>query len=590
MLELRQPTALGPWPENETETQEGDRQWQKEAFSDYIQRTRTNFLTVATPGAGKTRHALRVAHAALYSGEAERIVIICPTVQLRKQWADKAKGFGIQFDPKWENELKKENGGYHGLAVTYGTVVSDAGLHRRLSYERPTLVIFDEPHHMANNRSWGVAVKQAFGHERVTARLLLSGTPFRSDNEEIPFATYDNGICIPNYTYSYGRAIHDRVCRNLVFNSFDGEMEYYMADKIIRTTLANKASEKETEGLIWRRFLDPREDWLRTVFREGDDWLSELQRHGHPNAGGLVLAVDRDHARKIADMIYGITHKRPVVVISDDPREDADDPHKLIDQFEHSEDRWIVAVKMVSEGVDIPRLRVLIYATTTISPLFFRQAMGRVVRYDKTVDCDYAQQSYVYLPDVPILKAHAQQIKEEIAHELELELEELRQEQARFDDIRAKPEKPLLTVISAHAVASDVIVDGLVLPQAEILPLAPIAQDAGLSVDIVARVLRSAQKMQHPLAPPAPPSAVISRPNTVELARYELDQRYRDAIARLSTQLMGASRGALDKRTINTRLKEFSNWTERRKLTTDQLKAQVDFLETWLTEVRNERG
>ena len=36
---------------------------------------------------------------------------------------------------------------------------------------------------------------------------------------------------------------------------------------------------------------------------------------------------------------------------------------------------------MVSEGVDIPRLRVGVFATTTTTELFFRQAVGRLVRW-----------------------------------------------------------------------------------------------------------------------------------------------------------------------------------------------------------------
>ena len=56
----------------------------------------------------------------------------------------------------------------------------------------------------------------------------------------------------------------------------------------------------------------------------------------------------------------------------------------------------MVAVRMVSEGVDVPRLAVGVYATTTTTPLFFAQAVGRFVRARKR-----GETASVFLPSVP---------------------------------------------------------------------------------------------------------------------------------------------------------------------------------------------
>ena len=72
--------------------------------------------------------------------------------------------------------------------------------------------------------------------------------------------------------------------------------------------------------------------------------------------------------------------------------------------FTHSRDPWIVAVNMVSEGVDIPRLRVGVYATAAKTPLVFRQIVGRFVR---TMPGRPLEPSWLYIPADPILRDHA---------------------------------------------------------------------------------------------------------------------------------------------------------------------------------------
>src|SRR5438270_76728 len=58
-------------------------------------------------------------------------------------------------------------------------------------------------------------------------KLLLSGTPFRSDNTAIPWVAYDaDGVSTADYTYSYTQALMDRVCRPVTFCTYDGDMEW----------------------------------------------------------------------------------------------------------------------------------------------------------------------------------------------------------------------------------------------------------------------------------------------------------------------------------------------------------------------------
>ena len=98
-------------------------------------------------------------------------------------------------------------------------------VHRRRCAERPTLLIADEPHHMGEDATWGRTTVGAF--ERARFRLLLSGTPFRSDNSPIPWVDYDeDGVSRADYGYGYTDALVDGVCRPVTFHTYGGDMEW----------------------------------------------------------------------------------------------------------------------------------------------------------------------------------------------------------------------------------------------------------------------------------------------------------------------------------------------------------------------------
>jgi superfamily II DNA or RNA helicase len=145
------------------------------------------------------------------------------------------------------------------------------------------------------------------------------------------------------------------------------------------------------------------------VLRQAHTQLLSI-RERQPEAGGLVIATDQDHAKGIARLLRDRFKVKAVVATSDDP-----EASTHISRFAASADPWIVAVRMVSEGVDIPRLRVGVFATTTTTELFFRQAVGRLVRWSRGVK---GQKSFLYIPDEPRLRARAFAIAEQRRHSL----------------------------------------------------------------------------------------------------------------------------------------------------------------------------
>ena len=371
---------------------------------------RRDFLLVATPGAGKTTYALTVAAELLARREVAFLTIVTPTEHLKHQWAAAAARFGIAIDSAYRNAQGRAGADFAGVAVTYAQVAAHPVLHRQRTENRRTLVIFDEIHHAGDALSWGDAVTEAFDPAR--RRLALTGTPFRSDANPIPFVTYTDEPgggrrSASDYVYGYGPALEDGVVRPVIFLAYSGEMRWRTrAGDEITATLGTPMT-KDQIAQAWRTALDPAGEWVSRVLEAADKRLTEVRR-GMPDAGGLVIAGDHEDARAYAALLRGLTGKRPVVVLSDDKT-----ASKKISAFATSQDRWMVAVRMVSEGVDIPRLAVGVYATSVSTALFFAQAVGRFVRARRR-----GETASVFLPSVPVLLSYAAELEAERDHVL----------------------------------------------------------------------------------------------------------------------------------------------------------------------------
>ncbi len=405
-------TSLGPaWPERAAwGTAPSLRAWQSAALQDYLARNPRDFLAVATPGAGKTTFALTVAAELLGRRIVDRLVIVAPTEHLKLQWAEAAARAGIPVDPTYSAGAGKIASDFVGVAVTYAGVGVNP-LAMRIRTERfRTLVILDEVHHAGDSLSWGEGVREAF--EPAARRLALTGTPFRSDINPIPFVTYapgEDGVptSVADYTYGYAEALKDHVVRPVLFLAYSGQMSWRTrAGDEVAASLGEPLTKDMTSQAL-RTALDPGGSWMPSVLAAADKRLSEVRRHV-PDAGGLVIATDQDSARAYAKLLKQITGESVTVVLSDEKA-----ASKKISAFSGDDSRWMVAVRMVSEGVDVPRLAVGVWATTTATPLFFAQAVGRFVRARTRGEI-----ASVFLPSVPNLLTFAAELEAQRDHVL----------------------------------------------------------------------------------------------------------------------------------------------------------------------------
>jgi superfamily II DNA or RNA helicase len=387
------------------------RAWQRAALERYrSEPRRRDFLVTATPGSGKTTFALALARGLLDERAIDRVIVVCPTDHLRTQWADAADALGVPLDAALSNAVGPVRPDLRGYVTTYAQVAAKPALHAARTSAKRSLVVLDEVHHAGDGLSWGDAVATAF--ELAGRRLCLTGTPFRTrPDERIPFVRYADDVdggwrSEADFTYGYRDALRDGVVRPVVFAAYTGTSRWRnSAGEVIAASLS-ETSTRRTEATAWRTALNPKGKWVPHVIAAMDERITHLRQSGMPDAAGLVLASDQDDARAYADIVEQVTGEAPVVILSDDPK--ASDK---ITAFTHGTQRMAVCVRMVSEGVDVPRAACLAWMTSYRTPLFFAQGVGRVVRARSR-----SESATVFLPAVRPLLALAAELEDERNH------------------------------------------------------------------------------------------------------------------------------------------------------------------------------
>ncbi|MFD0397147.1 DEAD/DEAH box helicase [Kitasatospora sp. NPDC127121] len=457
------------------------RQWQDGGLRKFLG-TNRDFLAVATPGAGKTAFALLAAQAMMDRGEISWVVVVVPTDHLKGQWARAAAGPGIKLNPTFKNARRNTATDYDGVVTTYQSVAADPSVWSRMANQsgRPCLVVLDEVHHAgdAQHLAWGSALFEAFSDAH--RRLMLSGTPFRTDAKPIPFLRYDEERrVIPDINYDYGMALQDQdVVRPVVFPALDGEARWRLASE---HATARKLSETDPRTIshALTAALDPEKNWIPSTLRRANDELS-LIRQDTPDIGGLVLATDQKHARKYAAILESLTGEPATLAISDKPL-----ASRSIYEFSTGSSRWIVAVQMVAEGVDIPRLGVIVYATRTRTELFFRQVVGRCIRRRGEDDDLYAR---VFIPTIQPLLEPAARIELTVQHVLRDQEERIRTRHTSSESAdraipsTVTPPRKLEVIGTSNSIHPYTINKGEAIGESLLLQARRLGQEAGLPI------------------------------------------------------------------------------------------------------------
>ncbi|GAK46783.1 Type III restriction enzyme, res subunit family [Tepidicaulis marinus] len=408
------------------------RPWQEQALSKALhwlveQQQDKHFLINAAPGSGKTIAACTIAERLIEMGEIDRVVVIAPRVEVVRQWAADFYTITNRFMGRITGSAADEI--ETDVCVTWSAVQSLQDAFQAVCRSSRVLVICDEHHHAAVQAAWGTGADNSFVDAKYV--LVLTGTPIRSDGKRSIWVAYDDNGAINHpeegtYTLSYGEAVDLGYCRPATFHRHDG---YFTVDLEDGETIAVSGKEparltptlKRIAGL--QRALEfyklactpqfetdnrtPRVDGYQgTMVQWASSKLDDL-RYRMPDAGGLVIAPNIDMAEYMVDLIEQIEGEKPSIVHSQLPNAD-----NRIESFRHTDRRWIVSVAMISEGVDISRLRVLVYLPNALTELAFRQAIGRVVRSSGPDDDTRA---YVVMPSFDVLEAFARRVEDEMS-------------------------------------------------------------------------------------------------------------------------------------------------------------------------------
>lgn len=389
---------------------DGLRQWQAEATQLFLDAGATDWLTSATPGAGKTTYSLNIARHMKACGWVQRIIVVCPTDHLRSQWVEAAARFGLDLRATPNHERLPRDA--DGCVVTYAQVAHAPAVHEARTATANTFVVFDEVHHAGDDRSWGGGVIDAF--DKAVVRFSVTGTPFRSDDARIAHVTYlpnDDGelVSVANYTYGYGEALRDGVVRPVTFAVYSGNAEWTDASGASKAgVLGDWTTSRADQESTLRAALAPDGQWIKDVVQAAHDRVMRLRATTIPDAAVLIAASSQERARAYAKVWQEVTGNTAQVALSDDP-----DAADVVRRFRDDPDQLcLCTVRLVSEGVDIPRCAVLVWATTASTSLFFAQLVGRVVRARNP-----RERAIVFLPaaqPLAILAAEMETIRDHV--------------------------------------------------------------------------------------------------------------------------------------------------------------------------------
>lgn len=410
------------------------RPWQKSALEKALKwmildREDRHFLINAAPGAGKTLVSCAIADELFRRDEIDRVIVIAPRNQVVNQWAEDFRLVTNRFMSK----VTAKDGDLDALGLdvcaTWAAVQGLQDALQAVCQNSRVLVICDEHHHAAVKAVWGESADSAFADAKYA--LVLTGTPIRSDGEQSVWLAYDSVGAIDHpeagtYTLNYGEAVDLGYCRPVTFHRHEGRFRVDLdAGSTIRVS-GQQAAQLPSDLLripglqralsFYRLACTPqyeadnetplRSGYQATMIEWASSKLSDLRNRMH-NAGGLVIMPTIEMAEYMVKVIEQVEGEKPFLVHSQ-----MSNPESKIKAFRNTDKRWLVSVAMVSEGVDIKRLRVLVYLPHATTELSFRQAIGRVVR---TCGHDDDTRAYVVMPSFDIFEDYARRIEDEMS-------------------------------------------------------------------------------------------------------------------------------------------------------------------------------
>jgi superfamily II DNA or RNA helicase len=377
------------------------RVWQRECIEQAVSQYKAgqpHFLCLATPGAGKTLMASILAKRLISENLIDLVVCITPSLIVSDDFRfELEKQLGKKLDGKL---------GSIGRCLTYQSMLLEDDWWS-LFNEHRVFVIFDEIHHCSgsdifNANAWGQKIISDI-KGKATFTLALTGTPWRSDNVPIALSHYTgSGLVQCDYRYGLARAITDNVCRTPNITLIDNDRISITESGSIKSFSSFKTLLKESDCSY--QSLIESEALIEYMLKQADEKLNIL-RLSDDRAGGLIVASSVSHAKSIHTVLTNRLGEKASIVTYLETN-----AVSLIKQFKASNTKWIISVGMISEGTNIPRLKVCCYLTRVKTELYFRQVLGRVLRTNGM----NSDKGYFYMPSEPTLAEYAYRVNQDV--------------------------------------------------------------------------------------------------------------------------------------------------------------------------------
>lgn len=400
-----QPVKLRKWQAKATET----------AVINYS-KGRKLFVTEACTGAGKTRHGVETAVELMKSKAVDLVIILTPSIATRSGWKDafnKARTSLSTIKVTDDNEFPLDTNvwvttysGYEAVQRALATAPISLGV----------FTVVDEYHHAEQDAAWGSAVEALGGI--ANHALFLSGTPWKQSGY-CPLLVSESNIHGKPYYSSGDIRVSPDFVHDYSSDLIAGEdrATHWVAFKLLPSIFTHKDGRKEEFELPGLEAMSPQErlQWEEKAAKDKTPLGKHVKIEDNMLSGSrnakellaesvallakcrsdtyqacsqsdlpvmLVVAQNINAAKKLAEYIETRWELKTVVIVSEDQRS-----HELLDKVkskcaDNAPDKpdVIVSVGMISEGVDIPQIKVIAYLSAVLTTLYLVQVIGRALR------------------------------------------------------------------------------------------------------------------------------------------------------------------------------------------------------------------
>jgi len=336
------------------------RDHQLQALSAALSKAPGGTLTaVIPPGGGKTILALSVLNALAKARRIDAAMVLTPRLGLCSQFELDWKAVRTHFQPgamgvivHRENAALSSLRGF-GYVTSYQSLCADPAVHERFArrYQGRLAIVCDEAHYLGEKLYGSGNTTQAAKilaqlAEHAAFKLVMTGTPYRADDNPIIFADYnDQGRIVADVELTYGDGVAQGFLRPFDANLFDGKLyQTRRRQENGRTRYANEEIElRYTAHQLTKVATDPQ--FWELAARHAFEKVKELQELW-PRYCGIAGCANQDHARQVLEYLQSLG-ARCLLAVSDDSN-----AHANLRLFKNGGWDMLVTVGMAHVGYD----------------------------------------------------------------------------------------------------------------------------------------------------------------------------------------------------------------------------------------------